>query len=68
MFQANVHDNAIRWQYLIGIDGTHIEYPAHIIPAHKRRHWIPFLNAALKFNRRVLILLDLGFTKFFSFY
>ncbi|VIO93667.1 Uncharacterized protein BM_BM10386 [Brugia malayi] len=60
VLHTNALDSAIRWQYIIGISGPHIEYPAHAIPIHKRRHWGPFLSAALPQKRRVIILVDAG--------
>uniref|UniRef100_F1KQN7 VWFA and cache domain-containing protein 1 n=1 Tax=Ascaris suum TaxID=6253 RepID=F1KQN7_ASCSU len=60
VLQSNARDGGIRWQYMIGVQGAHVEYPAHIFPEHKRRHWTPYLSAALPYKRRILILLDLG--------
>uniref|UniRef100_A0A0R3S5D2 Transposase n=1 Tax=Elaeophora elaphi TaxID=1147741 RepID=A0A0R3S5D2_9BILA len=58
VLHANALDSAIRWQYIIGTSGPHVEYPAHAFPIHKRRHWGPFLAAALPQKRRVVILID----------
>uniref|UniRef100_A0A1I7W3V1 VWFA domain-containing protein n=1 Tax=Loa loa TaxID=7209 RepID=A0A1I7W3V1_LOALO len=60
VLHTNALDCAIRWQYIIGTSGPHIEYPAHALPVHKRRHWGPFLAAALPHKRRVVILIDTG--------
>uniref|UniRef100_A0A2K6VIU5 VWFA domain-containing protein n=1 Tax=Onchocerca volvulus TaxID=6282 RepID=A0A2K6VIU5_ONCVO len=60
VLHTNALDSSIRWQYIIGISGPHIEYPAHTFPVHKRRHWSPFLAAALPQKRRVVILIDAG--------
>ncbi|VDM42025.1 unnamed protein product [Toxocara canis] len=60
VLQSNARDGGIRWQYMIGVQGTHVEYPAHIFPVQKRRHWTPYLSAALPYKKRVIILLDLG--------
>lgn len=58
--QSNALDSAVRWQYIIGVKGPHLEYPAHILPPNKKRHWVPFLAAALPCKRRIVILLDTG--------
>ncbi|CAG9532415.1 unnamed protein product [Cercopithifilaria johnstoni] len=60
VLQANALDSAVRWQYIIGTSGPHVEYPAHAFPVHKRRHWGPFLATALPQKRRVIILIDAG--------
>lgn len=60
VLHANALDSAVRWQYIIGTGGPHVEYPAHAFPVHKRRHWGPFLAAALPHKRRVMILIDAG--------
>ncbi|VDK83242.1 unnamed protein product [Litomosoides sigmodontis] len=60
VLHANALDSAVRWQYIIGTGGPHVEYPAHAFPVHKRRHWGPFLAAALPQKRRVIILIDAG--------
>ncbi|KAL3993882.1 hypothetical protein ACH3XW_19435 [Acanthocheilonema viteae] len=60
VLHTNALDSAVRWQYIIGTNGPHVEYPAHAFPVHKRRHWGPFLAATLPQKRRVIILIDAG--------
>ncbi|MCP9259045.1 VWFA and cache domain-containing protein 1 [Dirofilaria immitis] len=60
VLHMNALDSAVRWQYIIGTNGPHVEYPAHALSVHKRKHWGPFLAAALPQKRRVVILIDAG--------
>ncbi|VDN04874.1 unnamed protein product [Thelazia callipaeda] len=64
VLRTNALDSAIRWQYVIGNSGPHVEYPAHAFPVHKHRHWGPFLASALSSKRRVVILIDAGIIMF----
>uniref|UniRef100_A0A0N5AVC3 VWFA domain-containing protein n=1 Tax=Syphacia muris TaxID=451379 RepID=A0A0N5AVC3_9BILA len=60
VFKSNSKLNAIRWQYVTNMAGVQLEYPAHVFPTSRRRHWAPFLSSALPYKKRILILLDTG--------